>query len=267
VNTAVFVLSTGRCGTQWLARLLDTSFGESALVAHEPLHAAYEPRLMLGAKEPSGIPPERLEVIAAHVAWIGEVLQSSHYIETGHPCWSSLPFLIERLRPNVKVIHLVRHPVPTAWSWITHQAFCPPLLPHLSEKVLLAPFDDGVRFPEYRDLWHAMTPYEKALYYWAEVNAFGLDLEQRASVPWLRIRFEDLLRGDGVERLFEFAGLETVRRKEPGFVDEYRSITTIRTDPNMIERHPAVLHVARELGYEPCDFDGMKLRKRYGRAD
>jgi hypothetical protein len=35
-----------------------------------------------------------------------------------------------------------------------------------------------VLFPGYRELWRTLAPYEKALYYWAEVNAFGLRLQR-----------------------------------------------------------------------------------------
>src|SRR5262249_56593717 len=111
-----------------------------------------------------------------------------------------------------------------ALSWVTHSAYTPPLAPHVAEKVLLSPFDEGVGFSAYRERWSALTPYEKALFYWAEVNAFGLRLERRAGVPWLRVRFEDLLCGDALPRLLHFAGVATRPATCEGAVDEYRYV-------------------------------------------
>jgi hypothetical protein len=42
--TAYFVLSTGRCGTQWLAETLQL-WSDNFVVRHEPLHFQYRPDL------------------------------------------------------------------------------------------------------------------------------------------------------------------------------------------------------------------------------
>src|SRR5262249_42648763 len=148
-----FVLSTGRCGTQWLARFFRENLGDAATVTHEPILDSWSKH------------PEDVDV---HLRFIDDTLKRHGYIECGYALWKSIPFLIDRFAPDVRIIHLVRHPVPTAWSWLTHRAFCEPLLPHLPEKVLLSPFDEGVQFSQYRERWSSMSPYEKALYYWLE---------------------------------------------------------------------------------------------------
>lgn len=265
MTEALFVLSTGRCGTQWLAEALREIAGDQAVVAHEPLDNDYAPREMLAARTPDALAPELAELVAGHLASIDEALKERHYIECGHPLWSSLPFLLDRFAGRVRVIHLVRHPVPTAISWVTESAYIPPMGSHLKEKVLLSPFDAGVRFPSYRELWASLTPYEKALYYWTEVNALGLDLEARSAVPWLRIRFEDLFKGsDAIEAIARFAGLNGSVASSPSReVDEYRYLTKIWSDPRLIMRHPEVVSVAERFGYDPLGFDEMKLRQRY----
>ena len=255
MHSATFVLSTGRCGTQWLAEKLGATFGDLLTVTHEPLHNEYRPRLMLGLRTPHRLDLESRETILRHVEGIGRGLETRPYVECGHPCWSALPYLIDRLGERLRIIHLVRHPIPTALSWLTQSAYVPPLLPHLQEKVLLSPFDDGVAFPEYRERWASLHPYEKCLYYWAEVNAFGLRLERETSSPWLRLTFEQLFFGDlETPSLPGFLGLP----ERPGLleqrtevVDKYRFLPSLGVpDLDLRASHPAIAGIAGELGYD-----------------
>jgi hypothetical protein len=250
---ATFVLSTGRCGTQWLAHAFAGVYGDCLRVEHEPLHDRYFPRQMLGWGDFAGLPAGQAEPILDHVTGIEKSLAAQPYFETGHPCWSSLPCLARRLAGRIRVVHLVRHPVPTAYSWISNGAYMPPILPHIPAKEFLSPFDRGVKFSEYRDRWHSLQPWEKCLYYWAEVNAFGLFQEQRLGVPWLRINYEHLFAPGPLARLAAFIGLpnrpalaEAIGQR----IDEHRFVTDQRMDPRQIRTHPRVIEVAESLGYE-----------------
>jgi hypothetical protein len=260
MTEALFVLSTGRCGTQWLASVLRRMCGDSIDVRHEPLGSDYAPREMLAARDPSKLDAVLAGPILAHVDEIEQTLATRSYIECGYPSWSTIPYLIDRFAGRVRIVHLVRHPVPTAWSWVSQTAYCPPMSPHLQEKVLLTPFDEGIQFESFRARWPEMTPYEKALFYWAEVNAFGQRL--RDSVPWMQVRFEDLLRGDELSRLLTFAGIDGSAAPTE-VIDEFRAHSGFWCDSRLITRHAEVLDVARELGYDPLDFDESKLRRRY----
>lgn len=250
---ATFVLSTGRCGTQWLAHAFAGVYGDCLRVEHEPLHDRYFPRQMLGWGDFACLPAGQAEPILDHVSGIEKSLAVQPYFETGHPCWSSLPCLARRLAGRIRVVHLVRHPVPTAYSWISNGAYMPPILPHIPAKEFLSPFDRGVKFSEYRDHWHSLQPWEKCLYYWAEVNAFGLFQEQRLGVPWLRINYEHLFASGTLARLAGFIGLphrpalaEAIGQR----IDEHRFVTDQRIDPRQIRTHPRVIEVAERLGYE-----------------
>lgn len=268
MNHATFIISTGRCGTQWLAEVLRRAAGNDTVVTHEPLGADYAAREMLAARSPENLDPALAAPLFEHVAGIEETLASSHYIECGHPLWSSLPWLLERFAGRVRVVHLVRHPVPTAYSWLTLRAYCPPLAPHLSERVPLSPFDEGATFTTFRKRWPALTPYEKALYYWTELNAFALRLQEVAGVSWLTLRIEDLFRGQGIAGLFEFVGASAASASDPRDVkpiDEFHYFTDCY-EPELIERHPEVLTLARTLGYDPFDFDRAALLRRYVRT-
>jgi hypothetical protein len=266
VTQALFVLSTGRCGTQWLASLFQRAGGDRAEVRHEPLGNDYAAREMLAAGDPSRLDSELAQPILAHIEEIERVLETRSYIECGHPAWSTIPYLIRRFPSRIRIVHLVRHPVPTAWSWVTQLAYCPPIASHLPEKVLLSPFDEGARLQSFRGRWQGMNAYEKALYYWSEVNAFGLEIEREANVPWMRIRFEDLASQEEIERLIDFAGLDAAAASEAGgigVVDDYRAHAPFWCDSNLICRHPEVVALAEVFGYDPGDFDDTKLRRRY----
>jgi hypothetical protein len=213
LTTATFVLSTGRCGTQLLARVMQRRFPE-ARVEHEPLHEQYG--------DPS-----------AHFDSIEETLQTRDYIETGFPWFRAADLVRARFAGRLRIIHLVRHPIPVALSWLTQRAYCPPLLPHLREKVLIPPG------PDYAACWPELTPYEKCLYYWLRVNTLGRDLADE------RLTFEEVLR------------------EADGVVDEHRYLLAEWYDPGLIARHPAVVDLARELGYDALDYDEEALRRRY----
>jgi len=268
MRAATFVLSTGRCGTQWLAETIADAAGDRARVEHEPLHNDYAPRRMLGANDPAALEPRQARKVIAHAEAIERELAARDYLETGHPCWSSVPWLARRLAGRVRVVHLVRHPVPTACSWLSHGLFVPPMLPHLPAKEFIAPSDAGVSFPEYREAWPALSPFEKCLVYWAEVNAFGLRLERAGELPWLRVRYEDLFdpRRDALARVVKFLGLpdEAVARIDRGAqVDQHRFALGQWPEPERIARHPRIVAVAEELGYRAGEFAADQLAARF----
>lgn len=262
------MLSTGRCGTQWLASAVAAVAGECMRVEHEPLHDRYAARRMLGVRNPAELGENTAAPILAHAAAIERELAQRGYFETGHPCWSSLPWLSRRLAGRLRIVHLVRHPVPTACSWLSHGAFVPPLLPHLRPKEFITPTDAGVSFPEYRDVWPELKPMEKALVYWAEVNAFALRQERELGVPWLRIHYEDMFdpASNALTQLVKFIGLpagaeENIARGE--HVDRYCYRLADWPEPERVVRHPRVVEIADRLGYHAAEFSPEALVARF----
>jgi hypothetical protein len=265
MNAATFVLSTGRCGTQWLAKNLTDHYGELLAVTHEPHQREYLPRQLLGIDDPARWPS--IALIDRHIAAIKRDLASKSYIECGWPCYGPLPYFAAQLAGRVRVIHLLRHPVPTVVSMVTHLHY------HarpdgLTEKALLTPTDAGAAIPEYAGRWATMSRFEKCLYFWAEINLLGLRLERQLRVPWLRLRSEDLFDGDGLDRLLDFIELprrEAIygARRRPH--DNYALATQVKleTELESIGAHPRIVALARTLGYDALDFDRARLRARY----
>ena len=215
---------------------------------------------MLGSNTPSA-------ALVAHVEDIERRLETGSYLECGHPCWSSLSWLIDRLPGRIRIVHLTRHPVPTALSWLTHSAYLAPLLPHLGERVLLTPFDPGAAFPQYQTRWPALQPFEKCLYYWAEVNAFGLRLAEFARVPWFRLRYEDLFEGLALADLLTFLDLpprEELLETRSQVVDRHRFVAPCAPPAlEVLGSHEPVLSVAGALGYDMESPDPGSYLGRY----
>lgn len=264
---AAFILSTGRCGTQWIAASLAAVYPQEMHVEHEPLHDRYNARQILADSVSSADKmPSSSPEVAAHFTRIARQLATSSSIECGHPCWSAIPLAAGVIPENIRIIHLVRHPVPTAFSWLTHGAYQPPLLPHLAEKTLLSPFDQGTSFAEYQDRWEDLSPFEKCLYYWGEVNSFALCLQEKLNVPWLRLRFEDLFAREGLAILLDFLELphrEAIFEQRNITIDRFRYISGVWDDWRIIEQHPRVLALADQFGYDFEEIAEAELRCRY----
>jgi hypothetical protein len=265
MNAATFVLSTGRCGTQWLAKNLIDHYGDLLAVTHEPYKHEYLPRQLLGIGDPAQWPT--IALIDRHVAAIERDLESKPYIECGWPCYGPLPYFAVRLAGRLRIIHLVRHPVPTAASLVTHLLYHP-RRGRLTAQALPMPTDAGAAMPEYRDRWAALSRFEKCLYFWAEINLLGLRLEQDLAVPWLRLRSEDLFGGDGLDRLLAFIGLPRrdsiyAARGQPYDGHAQGTRVKIEADLDAIGDHPRIVALARTLGYDALDFDRARLNARY----
>ena len=265
-NFATFVLSTGRCGTQWMADSLGKVYAERLVVEHEPLDSCYDSRSALASNRSAAAEYEPSVKVTAHVEWIEQQLETHSYIECGHPNWGVIPWLEKRFRGRVRIVHLTRHPVPCAYSWSTHGAYQEVILPHETRLIPLSPFDKGIQFNEYQQRWNTLSVFEKCLYYWCEVNAFAIELESRVSTPWLRLTCEDLFTGNGPDRLSDF--LEFPQNPElndlrANFVDRFRYLAPQLDDWRQIKSHPDVIAVADELGYSFDDLNEDAMRRRY----
>ena len=249
---ATFFISTGRCGTQWVHRTLEDAFPDEAVVTHEPIQAAYRPRRFLraGARLTALLDDP---AVANHVAMIQRVLQLGKiYVEVGWPCYAALPLLARELGGRVNFVHLVRDPVPTALSLATHAVYD---RDDWIAEGAISPFDEGVIQKDLAPLWSEMTMYEKCLFWWTEINRYGLELQrEHPEIRYLRVRYEDLFapgEPDALRRLVSHCGLpfvDQLARSRTQRVDRFQQ-EGAATDWNLIFRYPRTVSLARELGY------------------
>ncbi|HEV2757553.1 MAG TPA: hypothetical protein VG318_17450 [Actinomycetota bacterium] len=255
-------LSTGRCGTQWLAHNLSEFYQGKVWVTHEPIGPHYRPRELLRAPEATPAPE-----VTAHLDEVAQALEGRDYVETGWPLFAAIPLFVRRFPGRVRVVHLTRHPVRAALSHMVHQCYAgSPRADDYTRLAALGPEDPGVLQRAYAERWGALTPFEKCLYWCTEVHLYAREIE--GAVPVLRLRAEDVLAGDEValRRLCDFAGLpyepqltERSRRR----VDAWHHRTRLDLDWRRVFEHPAALEVVEWLGYGFEELDDEELRERY----
>lgn len=253
VNSAVFFISTGRCGTQFFADKLKAYYGDLAVVEHEPLRMDYKPVHYFSAYHSN----DRIEltpVIERHVDAIAEILANSHYIETGWPVYGLLPYMFDRFKGRVKIVHLYRHPLKVAASLTTHNVYS---RGEWSDALSISPAAHGVAQGYLAgQTWERMSEFEKCLFWWTEINHFALELHKRfPSIPWLSLRFEDVFSGDARSELTKLAGFLGFPERA-GFAssteektDRFSRRTTKGLDTSSLTDYPVATSVMEQLGY------------------
>jgi hypothetical protein len=259
----VVFLSAGKCGTEWLAAGFQALYPEHE-VEHEPIGALYKPRLYFRRyADPEAI----LEVpqVRAHVERLERTERP--YIETGWPLFGALPLLAERFGPRLRVVHLTRHPVATSLLHLAaeHYAGSPADDPY-SRYAALSADDENVFQSFYRGCWGQLSPYERCLFWWTEISLFGSEFPGRVTgIPFLRVRSEDLVRGD-LRTLLEFMELPWHQgwvRQARGVVDRWHEHTAGRVDALEVHRHPTAIETACRLGYDMSRLNRGELQARY----
>jgi hypothetical protein len=262
----VAFLSSGRCGTRWLAQGLRTLY-RGVEVEHEPIGPLYRPRQYFRRfPDPEAI----LEVpeVAEHVARIERMPRP--YIETGWPMFPALPLLAQRVPDRLRIVHLTRHPVPSALSHLARRTYAgSPRSDAYTRWATLGPTDPNVFQWTYADCWDRLTPYEKCLFWWTEVHLFALEFRGRVTdIPVLQVSAEQLLSGNRevLAELLEFMALpwreqwlELIGRR----VDRWHRLASDAVDPLEVHRHPTTVDVAARLGYAMAGLNVGSLEARY----
>lgn len=263
------VISTGRCGTQWLAKTLGDLYGDAARVAHEPLGPYYKPRAFFRSYgDLTAMTKERQ--IAAHLDEVEATLETHDYIETGWPLFPAVPLFIDRFPGRVRIVHLTRHPVPTSISHMVHQCYGgSPRDDDYTRLATLDPFCPGVLQSDHRDAWESLSPYERCLFWWTEVHLWAEEIRDLyPDVPLLRLKSEAMLAGDerSLKGLLELLRLPysnevAARTRRP--VDRWNHQTELEFDWRKVFEHRTTLDVAARLGYLIDDVDEAALERRY----
>jgi hypothetical protein len=261
----VVFLSAGRCGTQWLAVTLG-QLHPQLHVEHEPIGCAYKPRLYFRRY---GDPEAILEVgeVARHVE--AAAACSKPYVETGWPCFPVLPLLARRLGDRLRVVHLTRHPVPSALSHLSHNAYAGSWRCDV-RWATFGPRDANLFQVDYQARWRHMSAYEKCLFWWTEVQLFALEFAERFDqVPFRRVKYEDLFGAESEQALRSLTSFmdlpwsdgwhEHIGRR----VDLWHHYTDEPFDVSAVLRHPRTVQAAAALGYRLDDLDQAEFETRY----
>lgn len=269
-NSAVFFISSGRCGTQFFADKLGKYYGDIAVVEHEPFHLEYKPLHYFSAyhrNEKIKLSP----ILERHIAFIGETLNSSHYIETGWPCYGLLPYMISRFEAHVKIVHLYRHPLNIASSLLTHNVYDREVW---SENMSISPSTDGVlqNFLE-GEAWKQMSEFEKCLFWWTEINQFALHINKHfPSIPFLSLKFENFFSGDSRAesmKLAAFIGLaerSEFANSAKDKTDQFSCKTNKKIDISSLLHYPRAIETMAQLGYSYNESMIRNINTRYSQS-
>jgi hypothetical protein len=248
-----FFISTGRCGTQWLARTLETHYADLAVVRHDPIGARYRPASMFRQWDRAAEVEEIPDAVAELAMMRG---LDRDYIDTGWASYAALPYFIARFPGAVRLVHLVRHPVPTAASLVSLDVYAPSRRrDEWTEMAFIGPTTPGVRQPEYAAQWDSMTTFEKCLFWWTEINLYAEDVGARfPDVPMMRLRSEDMFAagGEGMARLLTFLGLPSrpgVSEATATRFDRWRFGLDEDVDWRQAASHPLLLKLMDKYGY------------------
>lgn len=268
-HRATFFVSSGRCGTQWLAAAFSEIYADLALVEHEPVGTAYNSSRLL-RRDHQSAELHRSPGVVKHLARIHETLHTRDYIETGAPLYGVLPTLLDEFEGRVRLVHVVRHPVLTAASIATHGRFSRSGADQQwQEAAMLDPRRDRVNQVELAPRWEGMSNFEKSLFFWTEVNMYAEEIHrEHPRVPYLRVRFEDLVAegSAALGGLAAFMGLpprpalDGARRN---VVDRWHYTTQDQLDWRRTGDYPAALKLAALYGYSLDSVSDEQLRARY----
>jgi len=196
----IFVLSTGRVGTQTLAALL--RLNKNLLVFHEPTPILYGLSQHAYWHEDHPIAHSVLNeavYCARSELWQQALLSRYGYVETSPQLTFLAPILLE-LHPRARFIHLVRHPYAVVRSGIRRGWY----LNHPSDRTRLTPkTDDSVS-----DIWDELPQLEKIAWLWTETNRWIMTFMETVSFRQkLLIRSESLFAAEEstLEELYRFA--------------------------------------------------------------
>jgi hypothetical protein len=180
----VFVLSTGRCGTEFLTNIL--SINEHSLVYHSPSpKLLYADRLAFERKSDDFLMGA---LVASRFQLIAEaVMRDKKFVETN--CRSTyLASAIESFFPKASFIHLIRSPEGYLKSGLGLDFY-------------------GGRFNDYSrirsentNMWASFDQSEKILWSWNETNRFVEEFKQKNPAKVLTIYSEELFEDLSVVR-------------------------------------------------------------------
>jgi hypothetical protein len=200
-HPCVFVISTGRVGTETLAALY--SLSRNVMTYHEPAPKLYNL---------SKLAYQKNEDLSAHDLFREAFLLARNellnyslscgvgYIETSPQATFLAPFILD-LIPGVRFIHLVRDPREVIRSGMRRKWFDG----NSADKTRITPLANSVSFQK----WDQYTAFQKNAWLWTETNNWIKQFFSTIpSEHTLFLRSEDVFEADPatLEKLFNFIG-------------------------------------------------------------
>lgn len=269
MTSATFFITTARAGTQWICNGLREHYSDLLVAEHEPVGYAYMPKRYL--RNEALLDELRMDpVISRHFERIHQTLGAKSYVEVGFPAYALAPLLVREFQDQLRLVHLIRHPVYVAASVASHHWYESTRKDRLPVAVQPDPWDHGVIQKHYSSRWPHLSTFEKALFYWTEVHLFALEVQVLyRDVPFQVLKFERMLGVPAeLECLASFLGVPFRPEWEKTTstpIDRYRQKTTAAINWREVFRHAQTVALAERFGYDLDSVDGRGVRTRYHR--
>jgi hypothetical protein len=250
MTRAIFVMSTGRVSTQFLANLLKNG-DSNTVVVHEGAGPHYKPaQVFRGSNFEACL--SKTPILQDHLNEIDCILTSGKsFIDTGWPTFAWIPYLSKRFESSFRFLHLVRDPYSVSASLNSHNIF------EMGGGMfrthgIITPELPNVKYPEFQNDFLQFNPFEKGLYHWLEVNRYIFDNHYRETFLNL-YRFEDLYSGDNsiLQQLWTECGFDYDKFEPIPPFDKYQRVAQQKLVCRNESLHSEVLKLAQELGYDP----------------
>ncbi len=183
----LFVLATGRCGTNTLAALL--ALAPRVYAWHEPMPDLHRLALQVyhTPAVDKGLVTEAI-LLARSSLWQASNMAGKRYVETANYATFLAPFL-HHMMPEARFLHLTRAPRPFATSATRSGLYVHPR----RGGSRLAPRPDTATALS----WDDRDPFAKCVWFWQEVNSFAQDfLRTLPPGQALHLRSEDIFSAD-----------------------------------------------------------------------
>lgn len=189
-------------------------------------------------------------------------------IDFGWTLYGLVPVFHDRYGKRLRIILLHRHPVTTAASRAIRGDY--------TDNVLLEPTHPRARFGHYAEIWSHLSAFEKSLYRWLEITAYGFEVaEEYPEIPWSSVRSEDVFEDPRkIREIAEFAGFppdefdirpDAVPKNAMKRVD--RELRPIRKEWLRYQRFPELNDLAARLGYDLGPSTVRDLIRKYQRPE
>jgi hypothetical protein len=267
----VLAITTGRCGTTFLQRTLSQKFaGPHDFVTHEylrqnitkvgPYHRVFNERSLELAQSYQ---------IGDFLRICAENANKGVVADTGWTMRSLIPLLAHQFPDRLRVLHIHRHPIQVAASFAVMGSYSV----NQSKNWALDPFDKSAAYPEFQGRWKKMTPFEKCLYMWLEINSAAFEFVRLnpyipvMQVPSIRL-FSDKVF---LSEIAEFCGFQTNKNRtsQKSSVKKNKLMQmSLETRPIDSEwsaylHHPEVIKLGESLGYDMTKDNVARMIEKY----
>jgi len=201
-HPCIFVLSTGRVGTETLSALLNLS--PNILSLHEPHPLLYQLARNAYQNEMTGCESVWDDAVMGLRSDLFDSALASGvgYVETS-PQATFLAPAFYRMVPDVKFIHLIRHPATVVRSGMRRGWYAG----HSADATRITPKDGSEDF----NVWSGMTPLAKIAWLWSETNRWICEFTGKLpEEKYMLLKAGDIFSGDKnvLKKLYGFCSSE-----------------------------------------------------------